>query len=103
MPLLTPDQAASELGISDTQLRALTKAGAIRYVNIGLGTKRETRRYDPEDLAAFREARKCRSTSAPARRSTRSTSVIDASDFQARLDARRGAMRNDSRTRRSGA
>lgn len=95
--LLSPPEAARELCISEKQLRALTCAGRIRYVNIGLGEKREARRYDPADLEAFREARKCQSTSAPANRNTRSTSVIDASDFQARLDARRNAKLKSSK------
>lgn len=56
-PLLSPSDAAKELCISEKQLRSLTCAGAIRYINIGLGEKRETRRYDPVDLEAFREAR----------------------------------------------
>ncbi|TGP34052.1 MULTISPECIES: GIY-YIG nuclease family protein [unclassified Mesorhizobium] len=53
-PLLSPLEAARELCISEKQLRALTAAGRIKYVNIGLGSKRETRRYDPADLDDFR-------------------------------------------------
>jgi len=95
--LLSPAEAARDLCISEKQLRALTCAGQIRYVNIGLGEKRETRRYDPADLQEFREARKCQSTSALVSRNIHSTSVIDASDFQARLDARRNAKQRSSR------
>lgn len=47
-------EAARELCISEKQLRSLTCAGRIRYVNVGLGEKRETRRYDPADLEDFR-------------------------------------------------
>ncbi len=39
MPLLTPDEAARELAVSQKQLKALTGAGKIRYINIGLGRK----------------------------------------------------------------
>ncbi|RWN59940.1 MAG: DNA-binding protein [Mesorhizobium sp.] len=101
--LLSPEDAARELCISEKQLRALTCAGKIRYVNIGLGEKRETRRYDPADLEEFRENRKCLSSSAPANRNTRMTSIIDASDFQARLDARRNArLKKSSNPKRIG-
>lgn len=85
--LLSPVEAARELCISERHLRALTVAGQIRYINVGLGGKRETRRYDPQDLAAFREARKAVATVAPTVRQPRS--FIDVSDYQARLDARR--------------
>lgn len=101
--LLSPAQAAEDLCISEKQLRALTCAGQIRYINIGMGEKRETRRYDPADLKQFREDRKCQSSSGQVRRNTPMTSVIDASDFQARLDARRNAMLKNSRKTKSGA
>lgn len=57
-PLLTPEETAKLLAISTKQLRNLTHGGYIGYVNIGMGDKRETRRYSPEDIAAFIEARK---------------------------------------------
>jgi excisionase family DNA binding protein len=65
-PLLTPEQAAKELGISADTLAAMRKAGEIPYINIGRGKKRETPRYDPDDLAAWRERSKklCQSLSA---------------------------------------
>ena len=84
MPLLTPAEAARELAISEKQLRALTADGPIRYVNIGNGDKRETRRYAPDDLAEFirtRSKQECRSISAPDKRSTATTSVTRVSDF----------------------
>lgn len=34
-PLLTPAEAAKHLGICTKQLRGLTRAGSIRYINIG--------------------------------------------------------------------
>lgn len=95
--LISPADAAAELCISEKQLRALTCAGQIRYVNIGMGEKRETRRYDPEDLEAFREARKCLSIRGPDNQNTHSTSVIAVHDFQARRDARLNAKRNGTK------
>ncbi|MEX3008325.1 helix-turn-helix domain-containing protein [Hoeflea sp. TYP-13] len=56
--LLTPEAAATRLGISTKQLLSLTRLGKIRYINVGLGGKRETRRYDESDLEAFIEAGK---------------------------------------------
>src|SRR5690606_23530463 len=67
--LLTPKEVQAELGISDSQLRSLTDDGLIPFINIGLGEKRATRRYDPADIVAFviaRKETKCRSTSVPA-------------------------------------
>jgi len=99
-PLITPADAARQLAISEKQLRELTAAGKIRYVNIGNGEKRETRRYTQQDLASFVEARsnqQCRSTGAPAKRSTRSTSGTVVIDFQDRRAARLGAKPKRSR------
>ena len=67
-PLLTPEQAAKELGIGVDTLAAMRKAGEIPYINIGRGRKRETPRYDLDDLIAWREKRKqtaCQSASRP--------------------------------------
>jgi excisionase family DNA binding protein len=58
MALLTPEQAAKHLGIGEDTLRALRKAGEIPYVNVGLGRKRETPRYEVEDLDAWVKRRK---------------------------------------------
>ena len=51
--LLTPKQAAGLLTISERQLRDLTDDGAIGFVNIGLGSKRPTRRYEPAEIERF--------------------------------------------------
>lgn len=88
--LLTPKQARAELGISDAQLRALTDEGRIPFINIGLGEKRASRRYDPADLAAFVQARretKCRSTNdqAPVRTPMiLSSGAVDLAEIRAR-------------------
>lgn len=85
--LLSPAEAARDLCISEKHLRALTVAGEIPYVNVGLGGKRETRRYEPGDIEAFRQARTISAAKLPSVRLPRL--FIDASDFQARLGARR--------------
>lgn len=97
--LLSPADAATLLGISDRQLRALTCSGAIRYVNIGLGTKREARRYDPADLAQFMEERRCQSSRGQDNRSTATTSAVVVHDFQELRLALQNAKRNGSKTK----
>lgn len=57
VPLLRPSEAAELLAISDRQLRDLTAHGDLPFVGIGVGLKRETRRYRPDDIKAFIEAR----------------------------------------------
>lgn len=57
MALMTPQEAADFLSVSTKHLRRLTDEGAIRYVNIGTGLRRETRRYTAEDLREFIEGR----------------------------------------------
>ena len=78
--LLRPEEAATFLAISTRQLRDLTRAGSIRYVNIGQ-RDRETRRYTPEDLEAFIEERKCRSVSPLARARAASPFASEVIDF----------------------
>lgn len=95
MPLLTPKQAAAELGISQDQLLKLTERGALPYVNIGLGAKRQARRYEPDDIGAFKVARRkveCPSTGAPARKPTPMTSGYRVVDFSAERKKRRSAV-----------
>lgn len=55
--MMTPAQAAIELGISGRQLRDLTADGAIPYIDVGRG-KREARRYEPSDIEAFKAERR---------------------------------------------
>lgn len=76
MPLMTPAQVADELCISDRQLRKLTAAGDLPFINIGVG-KRAAPRFDPSDVQAFlAERRRVSSPSSkgPARKRTASTS-----------------------------
>ncbi|RUV84314.1 DNA-binding protein [Mesorhizobium sp. M1A.F.Ca.IN.022.05.2.1] len=100
MPLLTPEQACAELGIGEDTLRALRKAGEIPYVNIGQGKKRETPRYELDDLNAWKAKRKkvasCPSIEGPIPRtaSIRTTSSYRVVDFQAQRAARQSEKRN---------
>ncbi len=55
--LLTAAQAAKLLAISAPKLRDLATHGDIRYVNIGLGRKRELRRYRLQDIQDFVDRR----------------------------------------------
>ncbi|TIM24748.1 MAG: helix-turn-helix domain-containing protein [Mesorhizobium sp.] len=99
MPLLKPDEACAELGIGEDTLRAMRKSGEIPYINVGLGKKRETPRYELDDLIAWKAKRKktatCPSTSGPMPRmaSTPTTSSYRVVDFQAQRDARQSAKR----------
>ncbi|MDW9762195.1 helix-turn-helix domain-containing protein [Sinorhizobium meliloti] len=100
--LLTPEQAADRLGISVRQLRDLTDEGLLRWINIGLGEKRPTRRYTEADLQEFimERSRKCRSTNEKARTPTRTTSSFVVSDFLAIREKLRSERRNGSRPQR---
>ena len=79
---MRPEEAARFLAISTRQLRDLTRAGSIRYVNIGQ-RDRETRRYTAEDLEAFIEERKSRSVSPPVRGRAASPFAGEVIDFTA--------------------
>lgn len=83
--LLTPKQAAVELGVSTAQLTRLTIDGELPSINIGRGVKRPSRRYDPADIEAFKAVRRtieCRSTSARAPRPISMTSTSNVEDLQ---------------------
>ncbi|MGE3307798.1 MAG: helix-turn-helix domain-containing protein [Rhizobiaceae bacterium] len=58
MPILTPKQAAEHLGICERTLRRVQRSGGIPYVNVGMGSARETPRYDTADLDAWLASRK---------------------------------------------
>lgn len=55
--LLRPAEAAKILAIDVQHLHSLATHGDIRYVNIGTGAKRETRRFRAQDVQAFVEER----------------------------------------------
>jgi excisionase family DNA binding protein len=75
--LLTRNQAAAYLNITDEQMAAFIKDGTLDYINVGRGTKRPRYRIAKQDLDAFIERRRqkevqCLSTS---KRSPRSTTM----------------------------
>ncbi len=56
-PLLTPEEAARRLAISQRQLLGLVQAGAISFINVGIG-KRPARRYEPSEIERFIDDRR---------------------------------------------
>ncbi len=98
--LLTLKEAADQLRISERQLRDLTDDGLVRWINVGRGSKRPSRRYTQEDLDEFKQRRsqQCPSTSAPVKRPTRMTSSSGAVDFLAILAQRKNEMQKHSKT-----
>lgn len=101
LELIMPEEAAKRLCISVKQLRDLTDAGYLRWINIGLGGKRPTRRYTETDLQAFIEERSekaCRSTRNPDAKPTPTTSSYRVVDFQETLAKLRSEKRKGSKT-----
>jgi excisionase family DNA binding protein len=99
MPLLTPEKAAEELGISGRQLRDLSADGKIPFIDVGRGG-RPARRYDPADIQAFISERRtisCPSSNAPAPKRTATTSASKVFDIQAILAARTREKPSDSK------
>ena len=90
--LLTPAEAAEQLGIGVKLLREHIRGGLISYIDVGRGLRRKRRMFHPDDLAAFvarqRGTEPCPSTSARRRaRSTITSSSSTGSGFLARLAA----------------
>ena len=73
-PRKTPDdpmtmrEAAAKLGCSVKTLNGHIESGALRYVNIGHGSKRQRKRITPADLNAFIEAQTRKDVSCPSTR-----------------------------------
>lgn len=91
MGLLTPRQAARELGISVRHLQYMAQRGAIAFIDIGIG-RAINRRFDPSDIDAFKLSR--RTIEAPpgpveARPSRRSASVVSLAGARKTLDLKR--------------
>jgi hypothetical protein len=94
--LRTPREAARKLGCSIKTLLGHIASGALRYVNLGHGTKRPRRMFTDADLDEFvaNQTRKdipCPSTSPRARHTGTSTSSGEVIGFTARRNARRAA------------
>lgn len=49
-PLISAATAAEYLNISILQLRGMTERGELPYINVGMGAKRPSYRYDPAEL-----------------------------------------------------
>ncbi|MAM13053.1 MAG: hypothetical protein CML23_21895 [Rhizobiaceae bacterium] len=99
--LLSADTAARYLGISKKQLTHLTQSGSLRWINIGLGTKRPTRRYTKADLDDFIDMRRreCQSISGQEKAHTPTTSSSGVVDFRAKLAQLRSGTQSASKTR----
>ena len=87
-PLLTPGQAAQSLDICMKTLFGHVRDGALRYINVGRGSKKPRRMFDPIDLADFRQSRKrieapCRFIGRKPRPSTNTTSKCEVVAFTA--------------------
>lgn len=84
--LLTTDEAAALLRVSDKEIRALVRGGKLKYVLFG----KRRRLFDPADLTACIEAHKiqgpeCPSTERKGRRTGTTTSSSKVYDITAVL------------------
>jgi hypothetical protein len=61
----SPDAAAALLGVSRSQLRKLTRTGAIGYVHLGTGSQRAHVGYTDAHLSAFLASREVAPASGP--------------------------------------
>jgi excisionase family DNA binding protein len=99
MALLTPDEAAKELGISSKQLRELCTNGKLPFIDVGLG-ERPARRYEPSDIEAFKAERRtitCPSSKDQAPKLTPTISGSKVYDIQAILAARQKEKQSASK------
>ena len=86
--LLTIDQAAAYLGITEDQVAGFVQDGELSYINVGRGKKRARYRFTIPDLQAFIEHRRrrevsCRSTNPKGHRITTSTFRSEVIGFMA--------------------
>lgn len=87
--LITERQAAEKLMVSVKQVRALTDAGDLPYINVGMGKLRERRRYSADDLRSFIDNRRKVATPQSSKAShQRRQPVIDLNDFRNRISER---------------
>ena len=64
----TPDEAAAKLRCSIKTLKGYVKSGALRYILIGHGTKRQRKLFSDADLTAFIEAQSRKDVPCPSTR-----------------------------------
>jgi Helix-turn-helix domain len=91
--LITPDEAAEELGISPKLLLGHVLDGELCYVDVDRGGKRKKRMFHPADVEEFKQRRTrretpCRSIGRRHRRSTTTTSKCEVVAFTALRSAR---------------
>lgn len=104
--LLTADEAAKLLRIGRRTFDGHVARGDIAYIAVGLGLQRVRKRFDPEDIARFRERqRRVECPPKPTRSHTRSVAppVPEVVDFKALLKdlraERRAVQENGGRKR----
>lgn len=102
--LLSPDEAASYLGICTSTLLAHVKDGEIAFISVGCGLKNKRRKFLIADLDAFIERRRQRET--PVDRSTHRISTPgraqETFSFTAMCEARKAEKERQARERKSG-
>ena len=96
--LLTPRQAAARLNCSQKTLTSHVKDGNLRYVNIGLGSKKPRRMFTDADISDFITRRTqrdapCQFSNLKARRSTTSIFKSSGRGFMALRAAKADAKR----------
>jgi hypothetical protein len=94
--LRTPAEAARKLGCSIKTLDGYVKAGALKYVALGHGKRRQRRRFTDADLSEFitnqtRKDSPCPSDATRARRSGNTDSKSEVVSFSALQRRRTGA------------
>jgi excisionase family DNA binding protein len=98
--LLTVEQVAKRLNITDDQVLAFAHDASLKYIDVGRGDKVPRYRFSTEDVEAFQENRTYRATTSwPSistkrnRRTTNTTSTSTVVDFTALLDPVTAAKR----------
>lgn len=94
--LLTADEAAKLLRIGRRTFDGHVARGDIAYIAVGLGEKRVRKRFDPEDIARFREQQRRVDRlpeATPSGRRTKKAPVVEIIDFKALLEERRAERR----------
>ena len=100
--LLTADEAAKLLRIGRRTFDGHVARGDIAYMAVGLGRKRIRKRFDPEDIARFRERQKRVDRPPKPTRGRRRASEVPAQeiiDFSALLVDLRAQRRAARKTR----
>ncbi|UIY45571.1 helix-turn-helix domain-containing protein [Methylobacterium radiotolerans] len=107
--LLTADEAAKLLRIGRRTFDGHVARGDIAYIAVGLGLQRIRKRFDPEDIARFREQqRRVQSPpdATPSRRRNEKAPQVEIIDFKALLvdlRAQRRAAREAEKAARGSA